>query len=95
MKTIRFNLNDPPSRIIEIIREDLLTMRETTKKPKLFEWQLGLYDFILSQPDPDAKARQYMDASKASQSLKNDMPLRASHVAKEVGYPVPFPTEEK
>lgn len=62
MKTFEFRLGDPPSKIFKMIRDDLVSMRKKTDKPRTLEWQVHLYDFILSRKDPDAAVLKYMDS---------------------------------
>lgn len=61
---ISFNLNSPTyfSDVIVQTREQLISYRKKTKHPEELEWEIRVYDFILTQPNPNIAAEKYFKA---------------------------------
>ncbi len=62
MKTqFEVNLNSPTFHqdVIRQAIEQLMSMRNTTSKRELLEWEIRVYRWILRQPDPEGTAMKY------------------------------------
>ena len=59
-----FNLNSPTfhADAIRQALEQLMSLRNSTKKRAELEWEIRVYRWILHQPDPEATALQYFEA---------------------------------
>jgi hypothetical protein len=90
----KFNINDSASKTLMEVRDGLVRMRESTKQPLLLEWQLRLYDFILTEPDTDAKAQAYFDSKGRVTPLPFDRAANRAgliRAAEAVGFPEKIP----
>lgn len=56
------DLSKGEAEIVRMLIRQLEKCRKSTPQPSELEWEIRLYEYILSQPDPDETARQYMNA---------------------------------
>jgi hypothetical protein len=71
--------------MIEVALAQLESYRATTSKPDQLDWEIRLYQFILSQSDPESAARAYLTARASGKSGQKPKRL----VVQELGWKIP------
>lgn len=71
--------------MIEVALAQLESYRMTTSKPDQLDWEIRLYQYILSQPDPESAARAYLTTRASGKG--GQKPKR--QVVEELGWEIP------